>query len=122
MSDERPLTDPASSPSSPMQRLPRLTPGVGFTLLDGVRIVDLTTSIAGPFATQLLADFGAEIVKVERRGSGDDARAWGRHSWMAKRFGSFPSIAISAASRWTTQSRTERPCCANSSPAPTSSF
>ena len=77
MSDERPLADPASAPSPAMQRLPRLTPGVGFTLLDGVRIVDLTTSIAGPFATQLLADFGAEIVKVERRGTGDDARAWG---------------------------------------------
>jgi len=77
MSDERPLADPACSPAHPMERLPRLTPGVGFTLLDGVRILDLTTSIAGPFATQLLADFGAQIVKVERRGIGDDARAWG---------------------------------------------
>jgi crotonobetainyl-CoA:carnitine CoA-transferase CaiB-like acyl-CoA transferase len=60
-----------------MDLLPRLVPGGGFTLLAGVRVVDLTTSVAGPCATQLLADFGAEIIKVERRGGGDDARAWG---------------------------------------------
>ena len=77
MSDERPPAGPASASSLPMERLPRLVPGAGFSLLDGVRVLDLTTSIAGPFATQLLADFGAEIVKVERRGAGDDARAWG---------------------------------------------
>ncbi len=45
-------------------------------LLDGVRIVDLTTSIAGPYATLLLADFGASVIKVER-GEGDDVRSWG---------------------------------------------
>ena len=77
MSDTRPLTDLAATSTSPMNCLPVLTPGAGFTLLDGVRVLDLTTSIAGPFATQLLADFGAQVVKVERRGNGDDARAWG---------------------------------------------
>jgi crotonobetainyl-CoA:carnitine CoA-transferase CaiB-like acyl-CoA transferase len=46
-------------------------------LLAGVRILDLTTSIAGPYAGQLLADLGATVVKVERPGAGDDARAWG---------------------------------------------
>lgn len=46
-------------------------------LLRGLRILDLTTSIAGPSATQILADLGASIVKVERAGSGDDSRAWG---------------------------------------------
>ena len=46
-------------------------------LLEDVRVLDLTTSIAGPYATMLLADLGAEVVKVERPRSGDDSRAWG---------------------------------------------
>ncbi len=45
--------------------------------LEGTRVLDLTRILAGPFATQKLADMGAEVIKIERPGSGDDTRAWG---------------------------------------------
>lgn len=61
----------------PVDDLPPAPDNAPVSLLDGVRVLDLTTSIAGPYATQLLADFGAEVIKVERPGSGDDTRAWG---------------------------------------------
>src|ERR1041384_5849272 len=49
--------------------------------LDGIVVVDLTQNVAGPFCTQTLGDMGAEVVKVERPGRGDDARAWGPPFW-----------------------------------------
>ena len=45
--------------------------------LAGIRVFDLSRILAGPSATQLLGDLGAEVIKVERPGQGDDTRAWG---------------------------------------------
>jgi len=46
-------------------------------LLSHIRVIDLTRVLAGPWATQTLADFGAEVIKIERPEKGDDTRSWG---------------------------------------------
>ena len=52
--------------------------------LEGVRALELGVLIAGPFAGRLLADFGAEVIKVEQPGQGDPMREWGQHRYQGR--------------------------------------
>jgi crotonobetainyl-CoA:carnitine CoA-transferase CaiB-like acyl-CoA transferase len=49
--------------------------------LAGIRVLDVTTSLAGPFCAEILGALGADVVKVERPDTGDDGRAWGPPFW-----------------------------------------
>src|ERR1700746_2557939 len=48
------------------------------TILDSIRVVEMTEALAGPYCAMLLGDFGADVIKVERPGTGDQSRGWGR--------------------------------------------
>jgi crotonobetainyl-CoA:carnitine CoA-transferase CaiB-like acyl-CoA transferase len=50
-------------------------------VLHGIRVLDLTRNLAGPYCTMILGDLGADVVKVEQPGAGDDTRAWGPPNW-----------------------------------------
>jgi crotonobetainyl-CoA:carnitine CoA-transferase CaiB-like acyl-CoA transferase len=53
----------------------------GPQLLAGVKVLDLSRVLAGPWSSQILADYGADVIKVERPGVGDDTRTWGPPWW-----------------------------------------
>ncbi|TML90427.1 MAG: CoA transferase [Actinobacteria bacterium] len=69
---------------------------MSFRPLAGIRVVDLTSSLAGPTATEILGALGADVVKVEHPQRGDEARAWGPRFWEG---GSVMFFAANASKR-----------------------
>ena len=57
--------------------------------LEGIRVLDLTRAMAGPFCTMMLGDLGADVVKVERPGGGDESRGWGP-PFVGEPYGPYP--------------------------------
>ncbi|MCB2064306.1 MAG: CoA transferase [Novosphingobium sp.] len=60
-----------------MERVANVSEGKVPRALEGIKVLDLSRVLAGPWSTQILADFGADVLKVELPGKGDDTRGWG---------------------------------------------
>jgi crotonobetainyl-CoA:carnitine CoA-transferase CaiB-like acyl-CoA transferase len=71
-------------------------PAMGFLPLDATRVIDVTTSIAGPYCAEILGALGADVVKVERPDTGDDGRVWGPPFWNGE---SAMFLAVNAGKR-----------------------
>lgn len=91
------------------------------SVLAGLKVIDLTQNVAGPFCTQILGDMGAEVIKVERPGRGDDTRDW-RPPEIGQKSSTFLALnrnkrSICVDLDWPTGSKS----CASSQPVPISS-
>jgi crotonobetainyl-CoA:carnitine CoA-transferase CaiB-like acyl-CoA transferase len=74
--------------------------------LAGLRAVDVTTSLAGPYCTEILGALGAEVIKIEHPDHGDDTRVWGPPFWATTVSSS--SRRTRTSGRWRFGSRTRR--------------